>query len=335
MTDGQALLDSLVADPADAARWLVYADWLDDRGDPRGEYLRLVHELSTNPDPVRRRRLNAVRPTLPRDWLAVVEQPALLRANPTPYPASWSGVGLADLRPINATYGGNEYQSLPPVPVEWVARFEDWFRRMADELPTPGDAPDEEDEDEDMAELRAVREEDRLTAVPRLSDAAAERGLQLPDSFATFFLDERHPRLFHSVTDCFFNLPEGVVPAPADREAGLVRFYSDSQGCLHWYLYLAPGGDECVVTSPTHLGGDWALRQMSERSGWDYDDEDEPGGEFCFCAPSFAEFLVRTWLETMAWYSLRPQYAGPVEARGAQAPEVRAYLDHYRGQASA
>jgi uncharacterized protein (TIGR02996 family) len=337
MTDDRAFLDSLVADPADAAGWLVYADWLDERDDPRGEYLRLVHELSTNPDPARRRRLNAVRPTLPRDWRSVVEQPALVRANPTSYPASWSGVGLADLRPINATYGGNEYQSLPPVPVEWVAGFEDWFRRMADEVPAPGDENDaEEFEDEDMAELAAIRAEERLSAVPRLSDAAAEMGLRLPDSFATFFLDDRHRGLFHSVTDCFFNLPERIVPAAGDPEAGLVRFYSDSQGCLHWYLYLAPGGDECVVTSSTHLGGDWALRQMSERSHWNYDDEDEPGdGQFWFCAPSFAEFVVRMWLETMAWYSLHPRYARPIETRWAQAPEVRAYLDHYRTRAPA
>jgi len=234
MTDDRAFLASLLADPADAARWLVYADWLDDRGDPRGEYLRLVHELSANPDPVRHRRLNAVRPTLPRDWLAVVEQPALLRANPTPYPASWSGVGLGDLRPIHATYGGNEYQSLPPVPADWLVGFEDWFRRMVDAIPAPGDGPDEEeDEDEDMAELAAIRAEERLSAVPRLSDAAVERGLRLPDPFAIFFLDERHRGLFHSVTDCFFNLPERVVPAPGDADAGLVRFYSDSQGCLH------------------------------------------------------------------------------------------------------
>jgi uncharacterized protein (TIGR02996 family) len=335
MTDDRAFLDSLLADPADAARWLVYADWLDDRGDPRGEYLRLVHELATHPDPARRRRLNAVRPKLPRDWLAVVEQPALLQANPTPYPASWSGVGLGDLRPINATYGGNEYHSLPPVPVEWVVGFEAWFRRMADELPAPADGEDDEEEDEDMAELAAIRSEERLSGVPRLADAVAERGLRLPDPFAAFFLDERHRGLFHSVTDCFFNLPERIVPVPGNPEAGLVRFYSDSQGCLHWYLYLAPGGDECVVASPTRLGGDWALRQLSERSGWDYDDEDEPSGEFWFCAPSFAEFVVRTWLETMAWYSLHPNYGGPVEARGAQAPEVRAYRDHYRGRAPA
>jgi uncharacterized protein (TIGR02996 family) len=332
MSDGRAFLDSLRANPNDAARWLVYADWLDDRGDPRGEYIRLVQALAANPDPARRRRLNAVRPTLPRDWLAEVEQPALIRANPTPYPFSWPGFGLGDVRPTDATYSGNDYRRLPPVPVEWIVRFEDWYDRMAANLPPGGRRPDDEDEDEDMAEMRAIAEEDRENAVPRLSAAANEFGLKLPDRFARFFMDDRHSGLSRSPTDCFFNLPERIAPAPECPEAGLIRFYSDSQGCLHWYLYLTPEGDECVVTSGARLGGDWVMRQMSERSNWRYDDEDEPGGNFAFCAPSFAEFVLRTWLESMAWYSLHLQYAGPVETRGAGTPEVRAYLDHYRSR---
>src|SRR5215210_3632250 len=101
MSDDRAFLDALRADPSDTARWLVYADWLDDRNDPRGEYIRLVCALALAiyPDPDRRRRLNAVRPTLPRGWLAEVEQPALLRANPTPYPADWPAFDLGDYRP--------------------------------------------------------------------------------------------------------------------------------------------------------------------------------------------------------------------------------------------
>ncbi|HKB01832.1 MAG TPA: TIGR02996 domain-containing protein [Gemmataceae bacterium] len=333
MSDDRAFLDSIQDDPADAARWLIYADWLDDHNDPRGEYLRLVLALAvtTFPDPDRRRRLNAVRPTLARAWLAEVEQPALIRANPTPYPFDWSGVGLDGARPSDATYTGYAYRSLPPVPPEWIVRFEDWYSRVAADVPPGGRQPDDEDEDEEMAEMRAVREEDRLNAIPRLSDVANDFGLKLPDLFARFFMNDRHSGLFRSVTDCSFNLPERIAPAPDCPEAGLIRFYSDSQGCLHWYLYLTPEGDESVVTSGAHLGGDWVMRQMSERSGWRYEeDEPDPREPFWFCAPSFAEFIIRTWLENMAWYSLHAQYAGPIETRGAQAPEVAAYLGHYR-----
>ncbi|MBO0699134.1 MAG: hypothetical protein J2P46_12125, partial [Zavarzinella sp.] len=236
-------------------------------------------------------------------------------------------------RPTNATYAANDYRSLPPVPAEWIFRFEDWYGRTAAEVPPGGRQPDNEDEDEDYAEMRAIAEEDRQNAIPRLSAAANDLGLKLPDVFARFFMDDRHAGFFRSVTDCYFNLPERIVPAPECPEAGLIRFYSDSQGCLHWYLYLTPEGDECVVTSGAHLGGSWVMRQMAERSNWRYEDEeDEPGRDFAFCAPSFAEFILRTWLENMAWYSLHAQYAGPVETRGAQAPEVAAYLGHYRSR---
>jgi hypothetical protein len=135
------------------------------------------------------------------------------------------------------------------------------------------------------------------------------------------------------VTDCYFNLPERIVPAPDSGGAGLVRFYSDSQGCLHWYLYLTPEGDECVVGSPARVGGSWVLRWLSDMEGSPYEEgEDEPGGEFWFCAPSFAEFVVRAWLENMAWYALHPAYADEREAAAARTPEVRAYLDHYRAR---
>ena len=40
MTDDEAFLRAVVAAPGDEAPRLVYADWLDDRGDPRGAYLR-------------------------------------------------------------------------------------------------------------------------------------------------------------------------------------------------------------------------------------------------------------------------------------------------------
>src|SRR5438045_2432766 len=38
--DDANFLQAILAAPEDDALRLVYADWLDDRGDPRGEYLR-------------------------------------------------------------------------------------------------------------------------------------------------------------------------------------------------------------------------------------------------------------------------------------------------------
>ncbi|MBX2803459.1 MAG: TIGR02996 domain-containing protein [Myxococcales bacterium] len=44
------LLDHLMRDPTDDGRLLVYADWLQQRGDPRADYARLQLELRTTDD---------------------------------------------------------------------------------------------------------------------------------------------------------------------------------------------------------------------------------------------------------------------------------------------
>lgn len=44
--DDQAFIAAIIANPADDLPRLVYADWLDDRGDPRGEFIRVQVELA-------------------------------------------------------------------------------------------------------------------------------------------------------------------------------------------------------------------------------------------------------------------------------------------------
>jgi uncharacterized protein (TIGR02996 family) len=46
MHEEQSFLDQLIGDPNDDVTRLVYADWLDEHGDPRGAYLRAEQELA-------------------------------------------------------------------------------------------------------------------------------------------------------------------------------------------------------------------------------------------------------------------------------------------------
>ena len=76
--DEEALLNSIRANPEDKPGRLAYADWLDERGDARGKFLRVqlaVRALS--PDHARRlsgeQRLSSLRKGLDPDWLVVVE----------------------------------------------------------------------------------------------------------------------------------------------------------------------------------------------------------------------------------------------------------------------
>ena len=57
MSDEQRLLAAIVEAPDDDAPRLVYADWLQSRGDPRGEFIQLQCQLAATPDDDRRRAM--------------------------------------------------------------------------------------------------------------------------------------------------------------------------------------------------------------------------------------------------------------------------------------
>jgi uncharacterized protein (TIGR02996 family) len=72
MSDEAAFLNALRDDHTDATTRLVYADWLDDRGDARGEYLRLEMEMERI-----QARLQTLRQQLDLHWLCVVSPQSL------------------------------------------------------------------------------------------------------------------------------------------------------------------------------------------------------------------------------------------------------------------
>ncbi len=88
-----AFVQALQDDPDDPLRRLVYADWLEERGDLRGPFLRGHAALRTlppdHPDrPAREQDLSYLRQGLAAAWLAVVEpERAHLYADPPRRPA--------------------------------------------------------------------------------------------------------------------------------------------------------------------------------------------------------------------------------------------------------
>lgn len=75
--DEQPFLDEINAAPYDDGPRLIYADWLEDRGDDRGEYLRLEVELNglTEDDALFKElspRLLELRKSIEAGWLAAV-----------------------------------------------------------------------------------------------------------------------------------------------------------------------------------------------------------------------------------------------------------------------
>src|SRR2546429_228451 len=75
MPEERAFLDALAADPGDDVTRLVYADWLDERGDDRAAYLRGEVELAALADHDARHaplagRLRGRRQAIEPAWLA-------------------------------------------------------------------------------------------------------------------------------------------------------------------------------------------------------------------------------------------------------------------------
>jgi uncharacterized protein (TIGR02996 family) len=88
VTDEAAFLNAILANPDDNAPRLIYADWLDERGDPlavaKAAYLRDITLLITPKGHRAQRRVERVRgrlhegaKNLPSNWLAIVSRVAI------------------------------------------------------------------------------------------------------------------------------------------------------------------------------------------------------------------------------------------------------------------
>ena len=323
MTDA-GFLRAIHEDPADDTARLAYADWLEERGDVRAEYLRAELALARRPAdapeaPALRSRLWRAWGAADPSWLAVFTQPRLLRANPTPFPAVWLGTDLGRYRPCGSTYGSWPYDALPALPV-------DQFRGEFQWLP-PAPAAG-------VGRRRPGAGPQGRQQLERLVSAVTGHGLRLPGSFLRFMADDGLQRALHSVTDCRFELVEDAVPDPTGGGGFHVGFYCDSQYVLLWDLYVHPSGGHCVLAcEPDYLGPIEGLDPEDD----DLEDEEEPEPSSAprawFVAPSFESFVYRVWLENELWTfangDFLRQQGRPVPRL---TPALQAYVSHYERQ---
>jgi uncharacterized protein (TIGR02996 family) len=92
MSEDDPFLRAILATPEDSAVRLIYADWLEERGDPRADYLRLAVRLAALPvgdeaAPGLWRRMVELRANLPAPWLALLGDYRSTGSNPDPHRA--------------------------------------------------------------------------------------------------------------------------------------------------------------------------------------------------------------------------------------------------------
>lgn len=223
-----------------------------------------------------------------------------MKAAGSPFPRGWPftplrGLGIDRLRGGEGTYRLFDHDTLPSLPA--LPRGFGWLAGRPD-------APEWSIRGEDDSATRTLAALDRLRAVEPA----------LPDGFVTFLGSPGLQAKLRSCTGCYLDLCPAPVEIPQGR---LVRFLSDQQGCLFWYLFLAPEGDHAVVAAPDFYGTP----------------DEEWGGEapdpsnLLFCSESFETFLVRFWLENEIYFAHHPDDESeplPVPA------EAEAYLRDYR-----
>ena len=115
--------------------------------------------------------------------------------------------------------------------------------------------------------------------------SAKRHGITLPKEFVTFIGTQALHVHIRSVTACFLDVAESVLPF---ANGYLIRFLADQQGCAFWYLYTNENSsDHCIVSSYDYFDAD----------DMDYEIDELKETDFQVWAESFEAFLSRFWLE--------------------------------------
>ena len=199
----------------------------------------------------------------------------------TALPRGWFGTDLGPRRPCKGTYCFFETTSLPPLPAldgsfGWLPTDPPFAHTVVEHRTAPAPAP-------------------------------VEPGL--PPEFVSFIGQPALMAAVPSCTACYWSLAPATILSPLDDGARLLRFLSDQQDVLHWYLWLGPGGEHRVLCSPIDHHHVTVPPERAQQA-------------LVEVAPSFEAFLYRFWVENLTWYEV----ARDRLADDDLTPAVRGYL---------
>jgi uncharacterized protein (TIGR02996 family) len=318
--DHEPFIAAIEAQPNDRTTRLVYADFLDERDNPAGEYLRAELRLASLPKgsadaPELRAKLRTLRPRIESAWLARFDQPRLMLANPTPFPSGWWAIGLPGVRDIRGTYQLLPFDTLPPLRCPPFTGTFDWLPKPTEETNlSPREANDEEQYEHHLKRL-----------VRHLSD----NKLVVPSDFLRWMAD-RSVQCIPSCTGCYPRRSWDAAPVAGSPGSRVLPFYVDSQGGVIWYLYLSPEGYSGVVAGGARLCNRWhRIARENPSAPLDNNTPTEEDVFLAFVAPSVEAFFYRWWFENTLWSKLvEPDldFHDPTPVT----PEERAYIDFCR-----
>ncbi len=161
-----------------------------------------------------------------------------------PFPPIWIGGDLGDYRLCDSTYCGYELASLPPLPDDELNGDFQWLMRQ----PSPFDFDSRFRQFwsnyDDLEKWKGKSPECKTLLLAN----AEIHGAGIPAAFLRFMDNIDLVTRIRSPTDCHFEYPQNVIPYPTCHGGHFVHFYSDSQSCCLWYLYIDPQ-QRCIVTA--------------------------------------------------------------------------------------
>lgn len=206
-----------------------------------------------------------------------------------PFPPLWIGGDLLEYRSCDSTYCRFDYKSLPRLPAYQFDGSFSWLRQHRSPLEYDKRFLDGWG---GKAGIESWKEHARVVEA-ELAVAAEDCGVEIPDSFSVFLFDFSLVTMLRSPTDCYFHFPKTLIPNRGAQGGYFIHFFSDSQNCYEWYLFLDPDGTHCVVAS-------------DDLSDPGLPDEfwDNQRQEIVLCAISFESFIYRLWIENEVWFRL-------------------------------
>ena len=296
----RAFVSAILESPADDTALLVYADWLEERGDARSAYLRGQCELRQSRTEALRRRLIQLYPSEHVVWTASLEQAGAIEANLTRFEFAWWGTDVGPAREAGGTYECFQYHHQPPLPVEHLDGTFAWLR-----------------ESEPQSSYRAGPLWKGFCAEKR------QQGYFVPSDFERFLSDQDLPTRIKSCTDNYFEGPPNPLadhsgPSAEWEDGLLVTFYADSQYCVLWGILLPrePGRYAPILTGPPEALCPGFWNEVEEEGASD-------PGKPVLAASQFEPFLFRWWIENEIWFKTVWE-----PSRQPLTPMEQAYIDH-------
>ena len=221
---------------------------------------------------------------------------------PLPFRELWIGWDIPGVRPTDGSYAATPISALPRLDVaddlSWLTPIDPHVISRLDGKYPPGAgvwAPF-------VAEHEALGDDAPgrwRTQVDRIVAQAMEAQVRLPDAFVALFRSDRMRARVLDPTGCNFELADqGLSPDPFGLGGCIVRFLSDQQDCVTWYLLARPSAPAVVLASsetpdarflenldPANAAGVAAAMEQTSVAAW-----------------SFPEFLYRFWIEGALWF---------------------------------